>query len=329
MLSLRPFRDATSKLSLRKKLVILASVGVLLPVLGLTYLQYRSLTELQNNTKGAFKDNLRQGLTYVEQQMEKRLDDIGDQTLDELERMPLSSPNTAEELEKHFIYVKRSQPEVEEVFVFRYAGDSQKTNAFAYAYSDRFSKVAKAEFTAAQSDTMSLFDRAQMAQSFLEGNRKYLFVPSPGQGAYLFYPLQKESGFVGVLLSERFVRDDLLVGSMNKVSKLFHGNTASLSSLAITISDETGHVLFSNSPAQHGYFLETNFDRPFSNWKAQVGLKNANLDDLARNSFLHSAGVTLLVLLFLFTGMALIIRATDREARLAQAKSNFVSNVSH
>lgn len=33
--------------------------------------------------------------------------------------------------------------------------------------------------------------------------------------------------------------------------------------------------------------------------------------------------------MFLLCGIALTIRATDREARLAQAKSNFVSNVSH
>ena len=46
-------------------------------------------------------------------------------------------------------------------------------------------------------------------------------------------------------------------------------------------------------------FSKANFDRPFSNWKAAVGLKNTNLDDLARNSFLHSAGATVLVLVVL------------------------------
>jgi signal transduction histidine kinase len=88
-------------------------------------------------------------------------------------------------------------------------------------------------------------------------------------------------------------------------------------------------VLFSNGAAQNGHLFETNFDRPFSNWKAGIGLKNTNLDELARNSFLHSAGATVLVLLVLLFGMSLTIRATDREARLAQAKSNFVANVSH
>ena len=73
MLSVSVFRDAISKLSLRKKLTILAAVGVFLPILVLTYMQYRSLAELQSKTKGAFKDNMRQGFVVVEQQMKKRL----------------------------------------------------------------------------------------------------------------------------------------------------------------------------------------------------------------------------------------------------------------
>src|ERR1043165_10081978 len=100
MLSLSVFLDAISKLSLRKKLTILVSVGVFLPLLVLTYLQYRSLTELQNKTKGAFKDNLRQGLTIVEHQMKKRLENIAAETLNPIGNMQLSSPDAAAELEK-------------------------------------------------------------------------------------------------------------------------------------------------------------------------------------------------------------------------------------
>ena len=81
MLSPGMFRDAISKLSLRKKLTILASVGVFLPVLVLTYMQYRSLAELENKTKGAFKDNLRQGFTILQRQMKQRLEDVAAQTL--------------------------------------------------------------------------------------------------------------------------------------------------------------------------------------------------------------------------------------------------------
>lgn len=299
MLSFRVFREAGSRLSLRKKLIILASVGVILPILVLTYMQYRSLTELQNKTKGAFKDNIRQGMTIVEHQMKQRLEEVASQTLE-----PLGSPqlSSREDLEEYFANVKRTHPEVDQIFV---------------VYIDEPGS------TPAQSPLVSLFEQSRMTQSFVDTNRKYLFV-----NQYLFYPLPNQSRFAGVLLNESFLINDLLIGSIAKTLNTHHANT-SAPAMVFTVSDENGRVLFSSGTAQGGHVFESNLDRPFSNWKAAVGLKNTNLDDLARDSFLHSAGATLLVLVFLLVGIALAIRATDREARLAQAKSNFVSNVSH
>src|ERR1044071_4847248 len=131
MLTPGMFRHAVRKLSLRKKLAVLASVGVFLPILILTYLQYQSLAELQNKTKGAFKDNLRQGLTNVEHQMTQRLEDVATQTLNPIDSSHLSSAGAAEELEKYFADVKRSHPEIEEIFAFAYA-DGKETNSYAY-----------------------------------------------------------------------------------------------------------------------------------------------------------------------------------------------------
>src|ERR1044071_6558475 len=111
MLSLSVFRDAISKLSLRKKLTILASVGVFLPLLLLTYMQYQSLAELQAKTKGTFKDNIRQGLTIVEHQMKQRLENIAAQTLNPIDSIHLSSSGAAEEFEKYFAHVNRPTPE--------------------------------------------------------------------------------------------------------------------------------------------------------------------------------------------------------------------------
>jgi signal transduction histidine kinase len=341
MLSLTMLRDAVSKLSLRKKLTVLALVGVFLPVLVLTYMQYRSLSELRDKTKGAIKDNLRQGLPFVERQMQQRLEEIGTQTLDPIGTInpsSHSSPRAAEELEKHFANAKRSHPEIEEIFAFIYADEG--TNSYAYVYSDRFVQISKAAFSPRQSHILALFEKSQAGQNFLDRG-KYSFAHEScsecqggrRQGIHLFfqfpYPLRgRPSGFAGVLLNQGFVSNDLIAGSVAKTVRMFHGNTAS-SDIAFTIRDENSQVLYSNAAAQKGYFLQTNFDPPFSNWKAEVGFKNTNLDELARNSFMQSAGVTLLVLLFLLCGIALTIRATDREARLAQAKSNFVANVSH
>ena len=334
MLSHGMFRGTIRNLSLRQKLVILVAVGVLLPLLVLTYMQYRSLDELQNKTKGAFKDNLRQGLTIVEQRMRQRLEDIAVQTLKPIGTMRLSFPESAEEFEKYFANVKRSHLEIEEIFVFGYSSNQQKTIPHAYIYSNRFLKTDGTGFTAEHFDTLRLFDKTRMSKNFVDANRKYLFLhdssPTSGmhQGTYLFYPLNdlpkgEENGFAGVLLKESFVYDDLIAGIISPLI------TSHSPAMAATISDENQRVLYSNGAPQGGQLLETNLDRPFSDWKAAIGLKDTNVDALARDSFLHSAGATVLVLLFLLGGIALTIRATDREARLAQAKSNFVANVSH
>jgi signal transduction histidine kinase len=317
------FRDEIRKLSLRKKLAILVSVGVFLPLLALTYMQYRSLAELQNKTKGAFKDNLRQGFTYVQRRMKQRLEGVATQTLNPIGSIHLSSPGGAKELEKYFADVKRSHPEIEEIFAFTYQDGKQETDSYAYLYSDKFVKIAQAEFTSAQSNILSLFERSRMAQSFLDGNRNYLFVyhscptcpPGLREGTYLFYQLKdlakaEQSGFAGILLNEGFVRDDLIARSIAETAPSHISDATASLAMSVTISDDNQRVLYSNGAAQNGYLLESNFDRPFS-------------------SFLQSAGATFLVLAFLLCGIALTIRATDREARLAQAKSNFVANVSH
>jgi len=322
----------------RKKLLILVSVGVVLPLLVLTYMQYRSLAELQSKTKGAFKDNLRQGSTLVHQQMKQRLE-VAAQTLDPLGDVHLCSPTAAVELEKLFADIKRSHPEIEEIFAFEYSAVKQAPNDCSYVYSDKFMKAPQADFTPVQSEILSQFSRAQ---TFWDGNRQYLFAhqscppcpPSQRQGGYLFYQLpnvttRNLSGFAGVLLNESFIRNDLIAGTISKIINAHHGNTASSSDIAFTIRDENNQVIYSNATPKNGYLFESNFDPPFSSWKAAVGLKSSNLDALARNSFLHSVGATLLVVLLLISGIALILRTTNREARLAQAKSNFVANVSH
>src|SRR3954453_14153257 len=136
----------------RKKLLILVSIGVVLPLLLLTYMQYRSLTELENKTKGAFKDNLRQGFTLVQQQMKQRLEEVANQTLEPLGSTRLCSPTADDEIEKHFADIKRSHPEIETIFAFEYDSDKQGPNNCSYAYSDKFMKAPQAEFTPVQSE---------------------------------------------------------------------------------------------------------------------------------------------------------------------------------
>lgn len=333
-------REATKKLSLRQKLILLVVVGVLLPLSILTYLQYRSLSELRNKTKGALKDNIRQGMTLVEQRMKHRFQKVAAQTFEPF-RLNLASLETAEEaeLERYFADFKRKNSHVRQVFLITYPGLQQKGNARGYFYYDKLLIVEQREFSQSENRILFLNDKSLMAQAFLDDAKKYwlaqyscLTCPisgDNGQGTFLFHQLTEGDryGVVGVLLVQEFVTDQLIGRSINEVLNAYHSGGSP--EVAIVVRDENFQTLYTNGTAKGGSILESNFQTPFSSWKAVVGLKNSNIDELARDSFLHSAGATALVLLCLLGGIALTLRATDREARLAQAKSTFVANVSH
>jgi signal transduction histidine kinase len=71
------------------------------------------------------------------------------------------------------------------------------------------------------------------------------------------------------------------------------------------------------------------FAPAFPQWKLALGYKNTTIEQLARGNFTKNLLLTLLLLSILILGIILTLRATSREMKLAEAKSTFVSNVSH
>jgi signal transduction histidine kinase len=339
------FRGSITKLSSRKKLIILASVAVLLPLVLLSFVQYRSLVELENKTKGAFKENLRQTLLNVERQIEGKFEAIASRSLIPVGSIKLSSEEARGQFEKYFSTVKQSHPEIDQIFVFSDCGCEKEEDKYAYVYSDRFLKIEHFDLKNLPEthNVLHSFDKSQTAQNFLDESRKFLFWQHfcpvcfangrAHQATYVFYPLMdvsngKHIGFAGLALNEAYIRDELLARSISEA--LNSPNLAIPNSdVVVSISDENHREIYTNSPGNHEYIIETSFSSPFANWKAEIGFKNTNLDSLARNSFWQSLAITFLVLAFLLAGIVLMIRATDREVRVAQAKSAFVSNVSH
>src|SRR6516162_1240120 len=75
--------------------------------------------------------------------------------------------------------------------------------------------------------------------------------------------------------------------------------------------------------------VEASFAPVFPDWRLAIGFPNQTLQSLARESFLRTMLITGIVLAVLLVGLYLMLRATVQEIRLAEAKSAFVSNVSH
>ena len=327
-------------------MIALTAVAVLLPIWLLTYTQYRSLVELEKKTKGAYKENLRQNLLDIERKMEEKFEDIAARALLPAENIALSKKESAAPFEKYFSAVRQAQPEIERIFLISDSGIGNEKAGYGYIYSNGLFKYENADVrkNADVRNILNAFDEASKMRNFLGASRRFLFRQSvcsecsadgkAGRETYIFYPLlnadtQKQIGFAGLLVNENYIRDEMLSPVVAEVLDSPERIIPNRAKIAVSISGENGSEIYANLPGQHKYIIETDFNRPFTDWKAKIGFKNISLDSLARDGFLSRSAASVLVLLFLVAGIILTFRAISREMRLAQMKSAFVSNVSH
>src|SRR5262249_49776086 len=99
--------------------------------------------------------------------------------------------------------------------------------------------------------------------------------------------------------------------------------------LYIQILDQNQRPVYCTESRRTGYDVGIPFGTIFPRWTLTMGFRNATIDSLARSNFKKSLALTILLVALLVFGIALTLRATAREMRLAQSKSAFVSNVSH
>ncbi|HVF46031.1 MAG TPA: HAMP domain-containing sensor histidine kinase [Pyrinomonadaceae bacterium] len=327
-----------------KKLFALASIVVLLPLTVLTLLQYRSLSELESRTKDAFKENLRQTLLAVERAINARFEAIAGNALVPIGSFTRSPDGNPEKLEEHFSAIKRSNPEVDRIFVISTCGCKNEKDGYAYYYSNDRQQIeeldpkASGEVHAARHS----FEESRSAETFLDSNRRFMFWQhycsdcSDGAGkltTYIFFPYADESrqgqiGFAGITLNENYIKNDLIARS---IAEALSSPDLALpaADVVISVTDDKNRQIYTSSPGEHEYPIKTSFGRPFSNWQAAIGFREAGVETLARKSFWQNILLSLFVFALIAAGLMLLIRTTTREIRLAQAKSAFVSNVSH
>src|ERR1044071_7982381 len=71
------------------------------------------------------------------------------------------------------------------------------------------------------------------------------------------------------------------------------------------------------------------FSPVYRRWELGIGYQDTTIEGLARSYFRRGLLLTGFVLALLLVGIFLTLRVAAREVRLAQAKTTFVSNVSH
>ena len=99
--------------------------------------------------------------------------------------------------------------------------------------------------------------------------------------------------------------------------------------LAVGIFDENGSELYATKKARQTWDVAVPLAPVFPKWRMEAGFRNTTIEGAAQQQFQESLALSLFVLSLLVLGIILTLRATAREIRLAEAKSTFVSNVSH
>ncbi|MCA9624446.1 MAG: HAMP domain-containing histidine kinase [Myxococcales bacterium] len=98
----------------------------------------------------------------------------------------------------------------------------------------------------------------------------------------------------------------------------------------MNVVDQQGKILFGPPIQAGGFTVGVTFPTTLYNWRLQVALTSAEgLQQRAVRQRYVQLGVVGLAMIIAIVGIAIVVRATVEERRLAALKSDFVANVSH
>ena len=326
----------------RTGLIVVALLAVLLPVVLFSIVQYRSLADLEGKTRLAVQDHLRQTLHGVSLQTMEELEDLAVESLSRI-RAADTEQEKLDDVEHHLIDIKQSHPEIGLAFVVVHCPCRKRQ--FAVFASDAGVHRVEHEHFATSTEARTAIDtynNASLLRASGQSTHGALFeqsscalFPSADDAAqvFVFLPLLKadtsaQIGFTGITLKNQFVKDELLPHTIREALNKVNGDV-SASGAVISVLDENEGVVYASRTGPKSREIILPFNPVFRQWKLGIGYPNTTVAALARSQFRQNLLFTIVALVLLLLGLALMLRATRRELKLVEAKGTFVSNVSH
>lgn len=321
---------------------MVAVLAVLLPGLLFSIVQYRSLADLESKTRLSVQDNLRQTLQSVLLRTKDELEGLAVESLSRIRGADTEQEKLGD-IERHLNDIKQSHPEIGLAFVVVHCPCRKRQ--FAIFASDagvrritheNFATSSEARTAIETYDNASLLRApAQSTQGALFEQSSCVLFPSADDGAqtFVFLPLLKadgsaQIGFSGITLKNRFIRDGLLPRTIGEVLDSVDGGRSD-SEAVISVLDENDGVVYASRSGPKSREISLPFSPVFRQWKLGIGYRDTTVAALARSQFRQNLLFTIVALVLLLLGLALMVRATRRELKLVEAKGTFVSNVSH
>ncbi|HEX3554973.1 MAG TPA: HAMP domain-containing sensor histidine kinase [Thermoanaerobaculia bacterium] len=150
----------------------------------------------------------------------------------------------------------------------------------------------------------------------------------------LLYPITDDSsklvGLAGMVLDEDYFRRRVLPMAVDKALATFDsGELAPF----VSVKDAKGRIVYTTGAigALHGRApeVEKPFSLVFTDWTVGLASRHATPALVARRSFILNVCLSTALATVLLGGVLLALRTASREMKLSQMKNEFVSNVSH
>ncbi|MGH9851619.1 MAG: sensor histidine kinase [Blastocatellia bacterium] len=321
---------------------MLAFVAVLAPTVALSFIQYRSLVELEAKTKAATQETLRRALDGVARRTEEHFRGLAEEVLKPVVAQDLS-PRPPDLIAGHFAAVRQAHPEIDLLFVITHCS----SRADNFALLDTAGAMRRVEHNQFQKEhdvahALKAFQSANTLRGATGQRKDVLFwqdacdcdsAPRHESQSYVFVPLGaangcERPGFVGLTVSLGYLKDRFFPQFIPALLSPLDGD-AGTADLALAVLDEKKSELYATPSRLNGYEVKLPFTPVFPKMELAIGYRGTTLETLARKNFYQGLLLTACVLSLLVIGVALTLRAAAREVKLAQAKSAFVSNVSH
>lgn len=296
------------------KIILIIFVVILLPLIGFTVYQLSSISENEEVLQEIYSNQLESILFSVNQHS----DDVVSSWAGTVERHLLTPDKAAEKLAQF----ANDFPPIEGVFVFSPRGQNIpvfKTLSPAMnkdTISGRLSEALKANSTAVsklEAYYKSGFRKIESMEITDDNNLIILLFVVQGDG--------KENNLAGMVIDKRSFISEVISRRI--------GRTAGDKFTLAVLSDIRDSIVYSNFPIK-----PEEIDRKKELWVLKgyslgISLKGETLNQVIGERGKRTLYILLLVNLLFISGMVLVIINIRRQIRLAQIKSDFVSNVSH
>ncbi|MFY9823789.1 MAG: HAMP domain-containing sensor histidine kinase [Thermoanaerobaculia bacterium] len=302
--------------------------AILIPLLVLLALQYRSLVRLDQASALVHKAVLNNFLEAVSSEVDYFYRNNAERVLS----LPASvfSPGRLREAAFHF--KKKGVEGVKRLFVVNLQeGDGNPL--YFYPSCDSFQPASwspelRAVYVASSPWRMlahkgAVVERVRLAAEEKDPDYRILLYPITDDSSKLV-------GLAGMVLDEDYFRSRVLPMAVDKSLAAFDsGELAPI----VSVKDAKGRIVYTTGALgalrRRAAEVEKPFSLVFTDWTVGLASRHATPAVVARRNFLLNVGLSAALATVLLGGVLLALRTASREMKLSQMKNEFVSNVSH